>query len=111
MQLCSETLSMPDPPIVRKRYLTKCVLGIGGLLTSVNALVVGAAVGIVSTTLGFGAKLTAGVVTMMTILTSMVGIGEANYLDTHEAALITSETILSLNPSSGLVATIDSGAT
>ena len=47
----------------------------------------------------------------MMILTSMVRIGAANYLDTHEAALITSETILSLSPSSGLVATIDSGAT
>ena len=101
--------SKSAPSYVSKRYFTRSVLGVGGAIVSLIAVLVGAVAAVVSAMLGYGNRATAGIATLAILLTSIIGIGTANYLDTYEFALISAEA----NNRMGnlMVATIDSGAT
>ena len=99
-------------PYVQKRYFTRSVVGIGGIVISLVAMIAGIIAGFVATTMGYGNKLTAGLVTLAIIFTSIVGIGTANHIDTPELALVGGELPAEPQARTGLlIATIDSGAT
>ena len=96
-------------PFVSKRYFTRSVIGVGGIITSLIAILVGTVAAAISTAMGYGNRATAGFTTLAILLTSIIGIGTANYLDTSECAFISSEA--SCHMGNIMVATIDSGAT